>query len=207
MLGTITVVVANVVSSNTVTEPVWQLRSTHTFATYTLCVMGFTAIPYGSYPTLTVAITLCAKAGEHSSRKTQTKRHCRANISLHSRSGKLATRRLSHRTNPETIPCLSRSNNRKYCEPITRNTYGSFQPQKQSGLRKLLPRPAVPLLQHRYGAKKPEISSSNCVVPEAPASILPLLVGTTAMFEVMKPSAAFSVETVGWGSPSGHKVR
>jgi len=45
------------------------------------------------------------------------------------------------------------------------------------------------------------------VVPEAPASILPLLVGTIAMFEVMKPSGAFSVETVGWGSPSGHKVR
>src|ERR1700678_2833085 len=35
----------------------------------------------------------------------------------------------------------------------------------------------------------------------------PLVVGTIAMLEVMKPSRAFSVETVGWCSPSGHKVR
>ena len=31
------------------------------------------------------------------------------------------------------------------------------------------------------------------------------MVGTIAMFEVIAPSIAFSVETTGWLSPSGHK--
>ena len=35
----------------------------------------------------------------------------------------------------------------------------------------------------------------------------PSFVGTIAMFDVMKPSLAFRVETVGWFSPCGHNVR
>ena len=42
-----------------------------------------------------------------------------------------------------------------------------------------------------------EMSSTNWVMPEAYASILPLTFGTMAMFEVIHPSAAFSVETTG----------
>jgi|BarGraIncu00222A_1022003.scaffolds.fasta_scaffold06675_5 hypothetical protein len=42
------------------------------------------------------------------------------------------------------------------------------------------------------------MSRISCVMPDAYASILPLLVGTTAMFEVIAPSIAFSVETTGW---------
>jgi len=48
-----------------------------------------------------------------------------------------------------------------------------------------------------YGAKYAEMSSTNWVMPEAYASILPLTLGTMAMFEVIHPSAAFSVETTG----------
>ena len=36
---------------------------------------------------------------------------------------------------------------------------------------------------------------------------LPLPLGTIAMFEVMAPSIAFSVETVGFCSGSGHNVK
>ena len=43
--------------------------------------------------------------------------------------------------------------------------------------------------------------------PVAKASTCPLLVGTIAMLLVIDPSAAFSVETTGWFSPSGHNVR
>ena len=45
------------------------------------------------------------------------------------------------------------------------------------------------------------------VSPWAQASVLPLVFGTTAMFDVIAPSRAFSVETCGWLSPSGHSVR
>src|SRR5580698_4013834 len=58
-----------------------------------------------------------------------------------------------------------------------------------------------------YGAKYPEISRINCVEPWAHASVLPSVLGTMAMFDVTAPSLAFSVDTVGCGSPSGHSVR
>src|SRR5271157_2520873 len=51
------------------------------------------------------------------------------------------------------------------------------------------------------------MSSTSCVRLEAKASILPLLVGTIAMFDVTAPSIAFSVETPGCIPPSGHSVR
>ena len=42
------------------------------------------------------------------------------------------------------------------------------------------------------------MSRINCVRSEAKASVEPSLLGTIAMFEVMAPSSAFSVETFGW---------
>src|SRR5580693_5777761 len=51
------------------------------------------------------------------------------------------------------------------------------------------------------------MSRINWVVPEAKASILPLMLGTTAMFEVVNPSRAFRVETTGCSLLSGHSVR
>jgi hypothetical protein len=63
------------------------------------------------------------------------------------------------------------------------------------------------VLHPPYGAKYPEISRISCVVPCAKASLLPLVLGTMAMFDVIAPSLAFSVETVGCGEPSGHSVR
>ena len=47
-----------------------------------------------------------------------------------------------------------------------------------------------------YGAKYPVMSSINCVVPCAQASVLPSVLGTMAMFEVTAPSTAFNVETL-----------
>jgi len=51
------------------------------------------------------------------------------------------------------------------------------------------------------------MSSTSWVGLEAKASIQPLLRGTIAMFEVIAPSTALRVETVGFGQPSGHKVK
>ena len=42
------------------------------------------------------------------------------------------------------------------------------------------------------------MSKINCVSPAAYASMEPLLVGTIAMFDVIQPSGAFSVDTTGW---------
>src|SRR5580698_10554963 len=50
------------------------------------------------------------------------------------------------------------------------------------------------------------MSKINCVSPAAYASMEPLLVGTIAMFDVIQPSGAFSVDTTGWFCPSGHSV-
>ena len=51
------------------------------------------------------------------------------------------------------------------------------------------------------------MSRISWVELEEKASMFPLLVGTMAMLEVMAPSVAFKVETVGWFSPAGHKVK
>ena len=51
------------------------------------------------------------------------------------------------------------------------------------------------------------MSKINCVSPAAYASMDPLLVGKIAMFDVIHPSGAFSVDTAGWFYPSGHSVR
>ena len=48
-----------------------------------------------------------------------------------------------------------------------------------------------------YGAKYAERSRINAVGLGANASIAPFVVGTMAMFEVITPSPALSVETVG----------
>ena len=45
------------------------------------------------------------------------------------------------------------------------------------------------------------------MVPCAQASLLPLTFGTMAMFEVIAPSLAFSVDTIGCCSVSGHGER
>ena len=57
------------------------------------------------------------------------------------------------------------------------------------------------------GAKYPEMSRIICVTPAANASVLPSLLGTIAMFDVIAASTAFRVETVGWPCASGHNVR
>ena len=51
------------------------------------------------------------------------------------------------------------------------------------------------------------MSRTNCVIPFAKASTLPLVLGTIAMLLETDPSCAFKVETVGWLAPSGHSVR
>ncbi len=48
-----------------------------------------------------------------------------------------------------------------------------------------------------YGAKYPEISRIRCVGFDANALTEPLVVGTMAMFDVIAPSMAFSVDTKG----------
>ncbi len=47
------------------------------------------------------------------------------------------------------------------------------------------------------------------MIPEAKASVLPLILGTIARLSVIHPSGAFKAETVGLPLPSesGHKVR
>src|SRR5262249_23091013 len=63
-------------------------------------------------------------------------------------------------------------------------------------------------LKFPYGAKYPEMSRINCVVPPpAKASVEPFTLGTMARFEVTKPSFAFNVDTIGWVWPSAHNVR
>ena len=61
------------------------------------------------------------------------------------------------------------------------------------------------MLQHPCSSLRSGIAC--CVRSVAYASILPLSVGTIAMFDVIAPSTAFSLETTGWPPPSVHKVR
>lgn len=54
--------------------------------------------------------------------------------------------------------------------------------------------------------KKPETSRIRNVGLDANELMDPLFVGMMPRFEVMLPSE-FSVEALGWTTPSGHKVR
>src|SRR5579872_1063648 len=51
------------------------------------------------------------------------------------------------------------------------------------------------------------MSRINCVNAFAYEATEPLAVGTIAMFEVICPSSAFNVETIGRVAPCGHSVR
>ena len=57
------------------------------------------------------------------------------------------------------------------------------------------------------GAKYPLMSSISCVELDENASIDSFVVGTMAMLEAITPSSAFSVDTNGCASFSGHSVR
>ena len=66
----------------------------------------------------------------------------------------------------------------------------------------------LPLLSCRlYWPKYPEMSKIRWVGLLANALIEPLATGTIAMFEVIAPSSAFSVEATGMLCPCGHNVR
>src|SRR5258707_472607 len=58
-----------------------------------------------------------------------------------------------------------------------------------------------------YGAKYPKRSRIRCVELEPKALTDPLVVGMIAIFDVMAPSCAFSVETSGRSGPCGQRVR
>jgi len=62
-------------------------------------------------------------------------------------------------------------------------------------------------LRGLYCAKYPKMSITTCVELLAKALIVPFVVGTIAMFEVIAPSTAFNVDTTGRVCPCGHKVR
>ncbi len=51
------------------------------------------------------------------------------------------------------------------------------------------------------------MSRINCVKPCANASVEPSIFGTIAIFDVMNPSYAFSVDTPGCVCPSAYNVR
>ena len=57
-----------------------------------------------------------------------------------------------------------------------------------------------------HGAKYDEMSRIRCVALDGYALMAPPVAPTIAMFDVMAPSKAFRVDTVGRVPPSGHSV-